>query len=709
MASRAQDITRHFRGDWRGSYGLIPTPGHSAKDRGTKVCDTDDGDVVFNSFNGGDWREVRDECRRASLLPDRPERDQANAWRETGHYEYRAADGTLLYRTVRREKPGKPKQFMAQRPDGRGGWTNGLPKDVRRVLYRLPELAPAISRAARRDEDLPTVFLVEGERKADKLASWGLLATAVAFGAQGWRADYAEDLAGCTVVILPDNDEPGRGFADRARKDLEAQRARIAVVDLPGLPLKGDIIDWRGTKDELLALVKATTDGDQPEPETFPLADLSAWASTPPEPKRFLMSGFLPEREVTLFTGAGGTNKSTFGLQLCACAAAGLPMLGVPVAACPSLYITAEDDDQENHWRLTKIARTLGTSLERLKGRLGVVSLRGRLNNELATFDAEGRIHVEQAYRTLRVTLEKTGARLLVLDNVGHLFVGNENDRGQVTGFVNLLYQLCRELDVTVVLIAHPNKAGDSYSGSTAWLNAVRSQIVLQRPEGNPDPDARLLTLGKANYARPDQQIAFRWHDFALVLDTDLSEERRAEIAANVAASGDNAAFLACLEERTRDGLVVSPNVSPNYAPSQFKDMPAAQGIGKERLRKAMERLLSLGTIEVFDHENRGKGRSVKALRIASPDVPGRFPGRFPNASRTDPRTLPDSTTERPRTHTPLLRKEGAGPSEAPPHLPNSFADDRPRTDRGGMILAPGESADDPIPGWDDLDMENDR
>jgi DNA primase len=66
--SSAERITRAFGGDWHGDHGAIPTPGHSAKDRGTTVRDGDDGDIFFYSFNGGDWRVLKDECRRRGLL-----------------------------------------------------------------------------------------------------------------------------------------------------------------------------------------------------------------------------------------------------------------------------------------------------------------------------------------------------------------------------------------------------------------------------------------------------------------------------------------------------------------------------------------------------------------------------------------------------------------------------------------------------------------
>lgn len=656
----AQDITRHFKGEWHGSYGSLPAPGHSVGDRGVTVKDTDGGqDVLFHSFNGADWRELKDECRRVGLLPERDRaNDNGSAPRETGHYEYADADGAVLYRTVRVEQAGKPKKFKAQRPDGRRGWTSGM-GDTRRVMYRLPEIVAA-------DPSQP-VYLVEGERKADKLASWGFVATAVAFGAKGWRRDYADALEGRAVIILPDNDDEGRGFAERAAKDLTGVGCTVHVLDLPGLPPKGDIIDWKGTADDLRALVERQLN---PPVETFPLADLAHWSNIRPTPKPFVMAGFVPARELTLATGAGGANKSTFGQQLATCRASGVPMLGVEVHQGKALYITAEDDDDRLHWMQDHICRAVGVDMGDLSGRLFLTSLRGRLGNELATFDHEGKLRPAPSFRILKATIEAAGADLVVLDNAAHLFAGNENDRQQVTAFVNLLYSLCQDLGVTIILVAHSNKAGDSYSGSTAWLNAVRSQIVLSRPENSIDPDERLLSLGKANYARQGEELRFRWHDFALVRDSDLPDDMRAQLAAAAATAGANAAFLECLRARNDqgDGRQVGPSSGPNYAPTQFEGMPQAKGFKKEALKQAMDRLYALGRIRsetVFDRKAKRDKTIIVEAEEASHNAH--------NARTTAPQHTPttphnDSTTG--GQHTPIYKyiPGAANGAAAPSH-----------------------------------------
>lgn len=331
----------------------------------------------------------------------------------------------------------------------------------------------------------------------------------------------------------------------------------------------------------------------------------------------------------------------------------------------PALYLTAEDDARELHWRQDHIARRLGVPFN--QPGLHLASLRGRLGNELCTFDAEGRLRPSPAFKLLSDTIRAIGAAFVVLDNVAHLFTGNENDRGQVTQFANLLNRLGNETGATILLVAHPNKSGDSYSGSTAWLNAVRSQIVLDwRRDGEgsiPDPDARELRLGKANYARAGETLAFRWHDFALVRDDELPADTRAEMAATIQANGDNEIFLRCLDERNRQERAVSESpASRTYAPKVFAEMAESKRIGRARLEAAMDRLFRIGAIERgFVYRDGGEGKDRFGLRRPPADLPADLP-LTPSAD------LPLTTRRPPPAHTPIPTVyPGAAPWPAAP------------------------------------------
>jgi hypothetical protein len=156
-------------------------------------------------------------------------------------YDYRDETGAPLFQVVRKE----PKAFRQRRPDGRGGWISNL-DGVRRVLYRVPELLAA-------PKDAP-VFIVEGEKDADRLAALGLVATTNPGGAGKWRPEYNEPLRGRRVVILPDNDDQGRTHTQNVAQSLYGIAAEVRILGLPRLPPKGDVSDWLdagGTPEEL--------------------------------------------------------------------------------------------------------------------------------------------------------------------------------------------------------------------------------------------------------------------------------------------------------------------------------------------------------------------------------------------------------------------------------------------------------------------------
>ena len=147
-------------------------------------------------------------------------------------YDYTDESGALLFQALRYE----PKGFSQRRPADGGAWVYSL-DGVRRVLYRLPEVQAAV--AAGR-----IIHLVEGEKDADALHALGLCATCNPMGAGKWDDTFSEVLAGAAVVILPDNDAPGRRHADQVARSLWGRAKRIRVVELPDLPEKGDVSDW---------------------------------------------------------------------------------------------------------------------------------------------------------------------------------------------------------------------------------------------------------------------------------------------------------------------------------------------------------------------------------------------------------------------------------------------------------------------------------
>ena len=144
-------------------------------------------------------------------------------------YDYRDEEGRLLYQHGRTAD----KEFPFRMPDARR-W--GLQPGVRRLLYRLPDLAAAATGT--------TVFVVEGEKDADRLAGLGLMATCNDSGAGKWPEGCDHHFEGLHVVILPDNDPAGEAHGEMVAARLAEVGASVRVVRLPDLPEKGDVSDW---------------------------------------------------------------------------------------------------------------------------------------------------------------------------------------------------------------------------------------------------------------------------------------------------------------------------------------------------------------------------------------------------------------------------------------------------------------------------------
>ena len=160
-------------------------------------------------------------------------------------YDYCDETGNVLFQVVRYE----PKDFRQRRPKSGGGWDWSV-KGLRVVLYRLPQLLAEPTRP---------VIVVEGEKDVDNLAKIGLVATCNAGGAGKWSAEHAEFLRGRPVIVLADNDDPGRSHAQQVSASLNGIAKWTLIVELPNLPPKGDVSDWLasgGTKDELSRVIK---------------------------------------------------------------------------------------------------------------------------------------------------------------------------------------------------------------------------------------------------------------------------------------------------------------------------------------------------------------------------------------------------------------------------------------------------------------------
>ena len=115
-------------------------------------------------------------------------------------------------------KDGKRVKIYVQQRETQAGYINGV-KGVRQVPYKLPDIIKSIERGE-------FIFITEGEKCADALWALGLPATCNAMGAGKWPDELTPYFKGADIVILPDNDIPGKKACDISTRKAAGYRGQ---------------------------------------------------------------------------------------------------------------------------------------------------------------------------------------------------------------------------------------------------------------------------------------------------------------------------------------------------------------------------------------------------------------------------------------------------------------------------------------------------
>lgn len=181
-------------------------------------------------------------------------KEAPKTWREpVAEYDYMDANGVLVLQVVRY---ADQKRRFSQRRRGQDGSWIWSTKGITQVPYRLSEVLEAIAQER-------VIVIVEGEKDADNLAKIGITASCNAGGANKWRPELTPHFTGADVVLVPDNDDPGRAHMVNVGAKLSHIARRVRILELPDLPPKGDVSDWLdagGTHEALDALIANASD-----------------------------------------------------------------------------------------------------------------------------------------------------------------------------------------------------------------------------------------------------------------------------------------------------------------------------------------------------------------------------------------------------------------------------------------------------------------
>jgi len=433
------------------------------------------------------------DLRLADLFPPK-ERGNGSTRREEAAYRYVDETGKLLYEVVR----FAPKDFRQRRPDGQGGFIWKL-NGTRRVLYRLPEVREGITSDR-------WVFVVEGEKDADRLAALGVVATCNPGGAGKWRPEYAKTLHGAKVAVLPDNDEPGRRHARQVAESLAGLAQDVRIVELPGLPAHGDVSEWLancGTVDQLEALVRDQTPSNSRDSDVVGEV-ITRLDQVKLERVEWLWPGRLPFGKLVILDGDPGTGKSTVAIDLAARVTTGSPMPDATALPRPGCVValTAEDG----------LADTVRPRLEAARGDASRVHVLQAVRDPDGT---ERPPRIPDDLRRLETLVRRVGAQLVIVDVLAAYLSGQVDSYrdADVRRALHPLARLAEDTGSVVLVLRHLSKSGGTNAlyrggGSIGIIGAARVGLLAAT---DPEDDGhRVLAVTKSNLAAIPSALAYR-------------------------------------------------------------------------------------------------------------------------------------------------------------------------------------------------------
>ena len=332
----------------------------------------------------------------------------------------------------------------------------------------------------------------------------------------------------------------------------------------------------------------------------------------PPE-RRWAIREWLGFGHISLLIGRGSIGKSLLAQQIASALALGQPFIDDVLGPLRVLYWACEDDHDELWRRQTRIAAWLDAGLDAFTDNLFIAPRLG-LENTLASTEY-GRLLYTPVLEQLREQAMDLRADVVILDNVAHLYGGNENDRPSVTAFQNSLTGALAGL--ATLLLGHPSRSPNSeFSGSSAWENAARTRLYLgdklpdQKgdPDEEPADDVRYLARRKANYSSRDWR-RFNYANGVLVPE-DI--DPRGGIVAEIRERNAEKALLDGVQRLKEIGQhPTDGTTSPRFLPRLMAEFKLSQGISRPELADAMRRLILAGKLRRAQVGRREGNRAV--------------------------------------------------------------------------------------------------
>tara|TARA_Y100000592_G_scaffold17907_1_gene27191 strand:- start:1993 stop:3897 length:1905 start_codon:yes stop_codon:yes gene_type:complete len=354
-----------------------------------------------------------------------------------------------------------------KQPDG--SWVCKRP-DGKLPLYVTPD----------RSKQHP-VLLVEGEKSA--MAAEHIYEHQVVChhgGCKGWEKTDWSPLYGREVLIFPDNDEAGFGFADDISRHLQKHGSLVSVCKPPeGLQEKEDMHEAveRGLFADHADLVDYIKNNPMHRPAGtlyFERADQVLGQITEPE---WLIKDIFERESLVAIFGKPKSGKSFVALDMAVAIARGAEYFGHKATKAPVVMLVGEG--KRGTVRRLSVLEKVGRSL---------------INAPLYLSNRGTRILDEDEYQKLIDELDIICARegeigCIIVDTLNRNFgAGSENSTEDMTMFISRLDNLIHKYKACVVIVHHTGHGASGRQRGSSVLGASMDyefQVVREDIKGS--------------------------------------------------------------------------------------------------------------------------------------------------------------------------------------------------------------------------------
>lgn len=333
------------------------------------------------------------------------------------------------------------------------------------------------------------------------------------------------------MILLPDNDNPGREYAKRIAQALHGEVGKIKIVELPGLEEKEDIIDWQkkgGTKDLFREIIRTTSvwtpldvkdkGNSIPPPIESDRAGNELWTPVPitelkdAPPIDWLWDGYIARGRITEFLGLWKSGKTTLVAHLLKGMAHGGEMAGKSVSKAKVLIISEEDSSE---WKERKDEYGLGEDIDLI----------------CIPFKTKPSRKEWEAF-TLYISKLAPSYDLIVIDTIANNWsVIDENSNSEVITAM-MPIRAWAEKGVGVLIIHHSRKGdgqeGQASRGAGGLPAFVDIILEFRRYDPGREDDTRRTIKGYSRRKETPKEVVIELTDGRYVLLGNKSETKEA-------------------------------------------------------------------------------------------------------------------------------------------------------------------------------------